>query len=93
MQNSSFDEVDSESQIIAKQVEDYYNGSSTRLNEEEYKTRMESFMQNLKYEIEDIEQNSTTIDFGIEDDSDIKLFEHVDDVAKFSRELRDRAWR
>ena len=47
----------------------------------------------LEYEIEDIEKNSTTIDFGIEDDSDIKLFENVDDVVKFSRELRDNAWK
>jgi len=44
----------------------------------------------LEYEIEDIEKNSTLIDFGIDAESNINLFENVDDVARFSRELRGR---
>ena len=50
----------------------------------------------LKYEIEDIDKNASVIDFGLDDekiDKDIKLFEDVENVADYSRKLRDNAWK
>ena len=50
----------------------------------------------LKYDIEDIDKNASVIDFGLDDekiDKDIKLFEDVENVADYSKKLRDNAWK
>ncbi|NOZ90031.1 MAG: hypothetical protein GXO60_01965 [Epsilonproteobacteria bacterium] len=48
----------------------------------------------LNYKIQDAEQNAEVLDFGIKDSNlNYKLFEDIDDVATYAKELRDNAWK
>jgi len=48
----------------------------------------------LNYKVQDAETNAKVLDFNIKDaNSNYKLFEDVEDVATYTKELRDNAWK
>jgi len=48
----------------------------------------------LNYKVQDAETNAKVLDFNIKDaNSNYKLFEDVEDVATYAKELRDNAWK
>ena len=47
----------------------------------------------LQYKIQNPQSTSTTIDFGLESQDDYKLFEDVEDVKSYAKELRTNAWK
>jgi len=47
----------------------------------------------LHYRTQNPEDTSTTIDFGLETQNNYKLFEDVEDVKSYAKELRDNAWK
>ena len=48
----------------------------------------------LNYKVQDAETNAKIIDFNIKDvNSNYKLFEDVEDVVTYAKELRDNAWK
>ena len=48
----------------------------------------------LNYKVQDVEKHAKVIDFNLEEqDSNYKLFENIDDVQSYARELRANAWK
>ena len=47
----------------------------------------------LDYKIQNPEIKATTIDFNLESESNYKLFEDVNDVESYAKELRTNAWK
>ena len=47
----------------------------------------------LGYKTQNPEESAITIDFDLEAKKDYKLFQDVDDVKNYAKELRDNAWR
>ena len=47
----------------------------------------------LSYTVKNPEQTATTIDFNLESESNYKLFEDVNDVESYAKELRTNAWK
>ena len=47
----------------------------------------------LSYVVKNPEKTATTIDFNLESESDYKLFEDVNDVKSYAKELRIDAWK
>jgi len=47
----------------------------------------------LHYKVQNPQSTSTTIDFGLESQDDYKLFEDVEDVKSYAKELRTNAWK
>ena len=47
----------------------------------------------LHYKTRDPEQSATTIDFHLKNDTEYNLFQDVDNVSSYAKELRSNAWR
>ncbi len=47
----------------------------------------------LHYKTKNPELSATTLDFNLESDKGYKLFEDVDDVKSYAKELRINAWK
>ena len=47
----------------------------------------------LHYKTKNPELSATTLDFDLESDKSYKLFEDVDDVKSYAKELRTNAWK
>ena len=47
----------------------------------------------LHYKTKNPELSATTLDFDLESDKDYKLFQDVDDVKSYTKELRANAWK
>lgn len=47
----------------------------------------------LKYKTKELDEVAKVIDFDLESDSNHKLFEDVEDVASYAKELRKNAWK
>ena len=47
----------------------------------------------LHYKTKNPELSATTLDFNLESDNGYKLFEDVDDVKSYAKELRANAWK
>ncbi len=47
----------------------------------------------LHYKTKNPELSATTLDFDLESDKSYKLFEDVDDVKSYAKELRANAWK
>ncbi len=47
----------------------------------------------LHYKTQNPELSATTLDFDLESDKSYKLFEDVNDVKSYARELRANAWK
>ena len=47
----------------------------------------------LDYKTKNPELSATTLDFNLESDKSYKLFQDVDDVQSYSKELRTNAWK
>jgi hypothetical protein len=47
----------------------------------------------LDYQTKDPEESATTIDFDLKAQPGYKLFQDVEDVQTYARELREHAWR
>ena len=47
----------------------------------------------LHYKTKNPELSATTLNFDLESDKDYKLFEDVDDVKSYAKELRANAWK
>ena len=47
----------------------------------------------LHYKTKNPELSATTLDFNLESDKSYKLFQDVDDVQSYSKELRTNAWK
>lgn len=47
----------------------------------------------LKYKTKDVDEVAKVIDFNLESESNHKLFEDVEDVAGYAKELRKNAWK
>ncbi|CAA6824418.1 MAG: Unknown protein [uncultured Sulfurovum sp.] len=47
----------------------------------------------LKYKTKEANEVAKVIDFDLESESSHKLFEDVEDVASYSKELRKNAWK
>ena len=47
----------------------------------------------LHYKIKNPKLSATTLDFNLESDSSYKLFQDVDDVQSYAKELRTNAWK
>jgi hypothetical protein len=87
-----------EDKILSEKISDYVESKHKEINELVIEA-LESFLSKngtkLNYQIEDIEKNSSVIDFNLDDNTieDVKLFEEIEDVKKYSKELRDNAWK
>lgn len=47
----------------------------------------------LKYKTKELDEVAKVIDFDLESDSNHKLFEDVEDVTSYAKELRKNAWK
>jgi len=82
-----------EDKILTEKISKYIDAKYKAVNELMIEA-LESFFSTTKsplnYQVEDIEKNSTIIDFGLNDEiDDIKLFQDIDDVESYSKKLRN----
>jgi len=47
----------------------------------------------LDYKIQDREKHSSTIDFNLKEDKNYKLFNDIEDIQSYSKELRENGWK
>ena len=77
-------------------ISDYVTNKNKQVNElivEALNFFLKSEKNRLYYETQNPDASSTTIDFNLTSDKKYKLFEDVDDVKKYSKELRNNAWK
>jgi len=87
-----------EDKELSERISHYVESKHKKINDLVIEA-LENFLytnrEKLQYKVEDIEQNSTIIDFGLEDsaDEEVGLFSDIQDIKKYSKELRDNAWK
>ena len=86
-----------EDEILTEKISEYINVKHKAFNElmiEALENFFSTAKSSLNYEVEDIDKNSSVIDFGLNNDiEDIKLFQDIDNVQNYSKELRNNAWK
>ena len=83
--------------ILEEQILSYISNRQKKLNELIVEA-LEQFLKKnnspLKYKTQNPEKYAKVLDFNIEEsNSKYKLFEDIEDVAKYSKELRKDAWK
>ena len=87
-----------EDKELSEKISHYVESKHKKINDLVIEA-LENFLytnrEKLQYKVEDIEQNSTIIDFGLEDNADeeVGLFSDIQDIKRYSKELRDNAWK
>ncbi len=86
-----------EDERLAGKISEYIDAKHKAVNElmiEALENFFSTTKSPLNYQVEDIDKNSSVIDFGLNDEvEDIKLFQDIDDVESYSQELRNNAWK
>jgi len=86
-----------EDKRLTKKISEYIDVKHKAVNElmiEALENFFSTTKSPLNYQVEDIEKNSSVINFGLNDEvEDIKLFKYINDVKNYSKELRNNAWK
>ena len=86
-----------EDRLLQEQIVKYLANKQDEISDLMVEALKQFFKKNnsvLNYKIQDVEKHAKVIDFNLEEqDSNYKLFENVDDVPSYTRELRTNAWK
>jgi len=88
--------VNIEDRLLEENIINYIGDRQDKINDLMTQALKEFFQKEkpiLNYKVQDIEKNTTVIDFNIKEDDKHKLFEDINDVKRYARELREDAWR
>ena len=81
---------------LQEQLTQYISKKQIEANELLVELLQHFFQENksvLHYKTKNPELSATTLDFELESDKDYKLFQDVDDVKSYAKELRVNAWK
>ena len=81
---------------LQKQLTQYISQKKMKANELLVELLQHFFQEDksvLHYKTKNPELSATTLDFDLESDKSYKLFEDVDDVKSYAKELRANAWK
>jgi hypothetical protein len=88
--------INIEDVYLQKQIAHYISDKHIQANDFMVEL-LEHFFQKeqtpLNYKIQNPEKEATTLDFNLEAESNYKLFEDVNDVKSYAKELRINAWK
>lgn len=86
-----------EDRLLQEQIVNYLEGKQHEMNELMVEALRQFFKKDsstLNYKVQDVKKHSSVIDFNLEESNDnYKLFQDVEDVQSYARELRNSAWK
>ena len=86
-----------EDRLLQEQIMKYLANKQDEISDLMVEALKQFFKKNssvLNYKVQDVEKHAKVIDFNLaEGDSNYKLFENIDDVPSYSKELRANAWK
>jgi len=88
--------INIEDSYLQEQIANYISEKQIQANDFMVELLKHFFDKNksvLHYKTQNPEKTSTLIDFGLETQNNYKLFEDVQDVKSYAKELRDNAWK
>lgn len=88
--------INIEDSYLQEQIANYISGKQIQANDLMVELLKHFFDKNrsiLHYKTQNPKNTSSTIDFGLETQNDYKLFEDIDDVKSYAKELRTNAWK
>ena len=90
-------EINISDAMLQEQISNYISTRQKEMNDLMIEALKFFFKKNssvLNYTVQDAETNAKVLDFNIKDaNPNYKLFEDVEDVATYAKELRDSAWK
>ena len=84
-----------EDRQLEKKIADYLGDKEEKIGDLMTEALKEFFQKEkltLNYQIQNIKENSTIIDFNLEEDTQYKPFKDINNVEEYSKELRKDAW-
>ena len=89
--------VNIEDRLLQEQIAKYLANKQDEISDLVVEALKQFFKKDnsvLNYKVQDAEKHAKVIDFNLEEqDSNYKLFENIDDVQSYARELRANAWK
>ena len=86
--------IEVKDEALSKRINEYINKKNINANDLMLELLVKFFNQEqLEYKKKDAKKSAKVLNFNLQEDENLKLFEDVEDVAKYSKELRENAWR
>jgi len=86
--------IEVKDEALSKRISEYISSKNIKANDLMLELLAKFFGgEHLDYKIKDAKRSAKILNYDLEEDKDYKLFEQVDDIAKYSKELRENAWR
>ena len=86
--------IEVKDEALSKRINEYINKKNINANDLMLELLIKFFNQEqLEYKKKDAKKSAKVLNFNLQEDENLKLFEDVEDVAKYSKELRENAWR